>query len=472
MHSPQSIEEAIKAYGHSIISKDYKKTIEFIYPKLFDYIPRKTIEDSLKSAYINKEVDVVLRDFKLDKIEFEGHIKELDYLIIQTSFFQKVRYLVSTEEAKEEARFHYEILSEKYGDFNVSFEEESNEISANSFSKQLAILENGCWKLLDINPSFIELYAKFLPTPITEALWNLFPTEEVSELELSDEEEDVPNRNIVLEISKDSSMKVIYLIGWEVFLNGDQDCTNFIATQITNKSTFERASQGLELIFKEDKLSFVNEYYDGEKVERPLKKEEIGLDYCPYPENKILNLVESANGPHQLGGEIPNDFALPENKCKVPFQYLGFIDKHDPNFNWLPFRFHLIFPIYLNVGKVFLDYSNPNKTVLINREEVERADTYYEELNEESKISFPKEQVVFTEDLEFEGTCHAGIPNWIQAPDIPLCPITGNRMRFLCQLNGGMGALPFEEMNFWGDGDLFVFFEPGSKIACYFIQNT
>lgn len=30
----------------------------------------------------------------------------------------------------------------------------------------------------------------------------------------------------------------------------------------------------------------------------------------------------------------------------------------------------------------------------------------------------------------------------------------------------------FEKMNFWGDGDLYIFFEPESKIMCFIIQHT
>ena len=30
----------------------------------------------------------------------------------------------------------------------------------------------------------------------------------------------------------------------------------------------------------------------------------------------------------------------------------------------------------------------------------------------------------------------------------------------------------FESMNFWGDGDLYIFFELESNIACFLIQNT
>jgi len=50
-----TIQQIIEEYRRSIIEKDYKKTVEFIYPKLFDFIPKKTIESSLKTAYSNKD---------------------------------------------------------------------------------------------------------------------------------------------------------------------------------------------------------------------------------------------------------------------------------------------------------------------------------------------------------------------------------------------------------------------------------
>lgn len=58
-------------------------------------------------------------------------------------------------------------------------------------------------------------------------------------------------------------------------------------------------------------------------------------------------------------------------------------------------------------------------------------------------------------------------------------------MRFLCQINEGVttkysNVIPkneyyrnyYEKLNFWGDGDLFVFIEPVERTVCYFIQNT
>ena len=84
----------------------------------------------------------------------------------------------------------------------------------------------------------------------------------------------------------------------------------------------------------------------------------------------------------------------------------------------------------------------------------------------------------------------SGMPNWIQGSWMPKCPKTNKPMRFLCQLTSSDKVRTeytniemskagddfkqsyFKNMNFWGDGDLFVFFEPESKMACYFIQHT
>ena len=59
-------------------------------------------------------------------------------------------------------------------------------------------------------------------------------------------------------------------------------------------------------------------------------------------------------------------------------------------------------------------------------------------------------------------------------------------MRFVCQISypgipvtrtnivpkNEYDKYHIQEMDFWGGGELFVFFEPETKIACYIVQNT
>ncbi|MCC6413364.1 MAG: hypothetical protein IT270_17005 [Saprospiraceae bacterium] len=279
--------------------------------------------------------------------------------------------------------------------------------------------------------------------------------------------------------------KSIYLAGWQVRLNGDQQCENFVATQITTKETAKSIYVAMELVYKNGVLVKAFEYEEGEKQERDLHPDEVGFPMPVYEPNRILKLVEKPKGRHQLGGELPHDVQFPENNCVVPFQYLGFINNNDPQFHWLPFKVHLMCPIYLNIDVVYLDYNDSQHPKLLNREEIENTGTSYDDLNQHSEIVFEALNFDFVQGLEFADNGNAGIPSWIQHPTIPTCPISGKRMKFLCQFSGGVrvkrtNVVPknenyrryFEELDFWGGGYLYVFFEPTSKVACYFIQNT
>lgn len=284
--------------------------------------------------------------------------------------------------------------------------------------------------------------------------------------------------------------KSIYLADWETrqIGSGYLISEDVIATHITNKKTAEALS-GIELVFENDKLSKAYHLDKDKKTERNLKSEEVGLEYKEFEENRKLELIEDKNGHHQLGGEIPNEFQLPENNCAVPFQYLGYINNQDEIFNWLPFKLHLTFPIYLDIedNDVYIDYSDAAKPIIFNKEYLEAAGTEYEDdLDQNSEIVYNemKFSFIYTKKGEsFTETVLTGIPAWIQRDDIPLCPKSGKRMRFVCQMNGGVTTKrtnfdieekkfcdSYENLNF-ESCNLYVFFEPTSKMACYFLQG-
>ncbi len=199
------------------------------------------------------------------------------------------------------------------------------------------------------------------------------------------------------------------------------------------------------------------------------------------------------NGKHKLGGEIPENFKIPQNEFKSNFQYLGSIDNSDEIFNWLPFKLNLICPIYLDFDQIYLDYENPNEPKLIYPKNSSEIGTAFDTLDINSKIIFEekifkvKEFEGVTEENEFDVIGIAGKPNWTQEQNIPNCPKNNKKMKFVCQLTSWSDLKTkftnvvceddyeqklFEKMNFWCDGDLYIFIEPESKTVCYFIQNT
>lgn len=199
--------------------------------------------------------------------------------------------------------------------------------------------------------------------------------------------------------------------------------------------------------------------------------------------------IRDAQGRHQIAGDIPSDFEIPKNEFLAGFQYLGYIDNTDPLFSWLPFKVNLIHPIYTDEYHVYLDYDNPNAPTIIHPRDTAASTSAFDEVDKDSKVIFEavKVNAVAKDEIdEYECIGMAGESDWLQDTEIPICPKSGIPMRFLCQLgsSGDINAtysnvVPtdgmeqhFQKLNFWCDGNLYIFIEPTSKTMCYTMQNT
>lgn len=282
--------------------------------------------------------------------------------------------------------------------------------------------------------------------------------------------------------------KSIFIAGSQVVLNGDEQCEKFILTQAINEETAMNIWSSKELIFINNELDHVIDIEEGIKHERDLKDNEKSFEFFPVKTHTIYAIDDVMNSDSYIGGLPPRKFEFPEAHQKTPFQYIGKISKSANGIDWLPFDLHIIAPIFLKFDKVFLDYSDPQKPKVINDEELKKASSLYNEINPESEITYRKTPIKFRETDDFGYDLgHAGVPNWIKYPDIPNCPKSGRVMQFVCQIKSESGietessniltkdgvAPDYSEiLNFRVDGDLFIFFEPKSKVLCLFIQNS
>ena len=274
------------------------------------------------------------------------------------------------------------------------------------------------------------------------------------------------------------------------------DIEGFLYVQGIVKNNAPRLSNCIVFSYDDkDLLANINQYSD-KKINDEWKNNRskdleslIGkMKYTDSPKNIIIDLIKYKKGLHQIGGIKPDNFRLEKTKRIGYFQYLGYINNEDEKFNWLNIKLHLTCPIFLNFKRLFLDYSNPLSPQVINIGEIDNCDTSYDFLDSEFQIHYKEYKCRYEGAIDYGyGIAHSGIPNWIQNPIYPRCPKTGKLMKFVCQIKSTGGIMVessnvsikdkfmksyFKKLNFWGDGDLFVFFEPTSKTACYFIQNT
>lgn len=205
--------------------------------------------------------------------------------------------------------------------------------------------------------------------------------------------------------------------------------------------------------------------------------------------SKKFEIVRDPSGIHQIGGEAPVNFTIPENKFPGGIQYLGCIKKADALFDWLPFDLHLIHPIYSDESIVFMDYKDPHCPSILYPADSSESTSAFDELDSNSRICFEGVSVSTEENDEIDEYDSIGIvgePEWLQVAERITCPKSGNPMKFVCQLGSfsdikstysnvepskGM-AQYFEKLNFWCDGNLYIYVEPNSRIVCYTMQNT
>lgn len=288
---------------------------------------------------------------------------------------------------------------------------------------------------------------------------------------------------------KDKQEKRVFLAcSSELFDGFNDNINNIIEFQQIRKSDVNNFDSVVELVFKGDIITHIIDFHDGDIFELKVEDGEYGLKLSNANPLKSYLLLEDISGVHKLGGKLPSDFKLPTSDERLMFQYIGLISSLDEEFSWLTNDFHLIYPIYQTLGYLFLDYSDSLSPRIfgdnyemesIFPESLKIKNLEYEEirLNLTSK---PKNYKNSGEQITIYG--RTGVAEFNPYFDFPLCPKTGKRMKFLCQIYGGVkvkiaeieGVEGYEKyfrgLEFGDMADLFVFFEPDSKIACYFCQ--
>jgi hypothetical protein len=284
----------------------------------------------------------------------------------------------------------------------------------------------------------------------------------------------------------------IFLEGSEVILNRDEQCVKFLKTQAIPGKLAKTSTDAIELIFEDGKLVKKFNWQFGDRDELELMPEEKGMSYIPVDPHNFFMLHPSKPGYSYLGGEIPIGFHLPKFDSCPSFQFVGTLSPKTQGLNWLPFEFHLAVPIYGSFLTLFMDYSDSLNPSVLEPETYLGTDHEDEWVKCDTELIYEKVYLEAKKLKElpeiFEvAPGYLGVPRWIQNPYIPTCPKTGETMLFVAQFGRGVDLklkrsnieIPKDRyyadllgrMSFWADGDLYVFLNPNSRIACFIIQH-
>ena len=180
----EQISVAYNSYCQTITNKENKKTVDFLYPKLFDYIQKSRLIDALKTAQKDKSQDIQLGDFEITSVDKTILVDNIRYVGFSSSCTFTVIFKPSIEPDEDEekensegdtsqAEFAFEIFKTKYGKRNVSHNKKTNTIVAKPSNQILAIYD-ACygdrWTFLEIKDTMLDLFMKFVPKEVIVSL--------------------------------------------------------------------------------------------------------------------------------------------------------------------------------------------------------------------------------------------------------------------------------------------------------------
>lgn len=274
------------------------------------------------------------------------------------------------------------------------------------------------------------------------------------------------------------------LAGWEIDFENSDELKKILLTHGVDRNGFNYFSSlqtATELIIRNNRIIKVIQHSEGSQSSEKL---DIKLPIEDWPDRAIFFLTKDTAGKHRIGGNCPSDFILPKHeKLNTPFIYIATIDTTDKHFDWINLpRLDITYPLYeCNYG-IFLDYSDPLKPEILNPETFDSS-WFVSSIKGTDKVKFKEQRFKTVDTLNSLDDEHllCGVPLWYQAPDIPICPKTGEVMQFICTINSdstidieeknGIENLPFGDYLIFADyGSLYVFYQPNSKVLYLNIQ--
>jgi hypothetical protein len=172
----QDLVNTQKEYVEVVRQKDHSKTLDYIYPGLFDIIPRDKMLMALESVYADTTVVITMDDFSLgntsDFLELDG----INYALVEYSFVMKMMISrdpeYDEEEDRESMEFTNEMLKMSYGEDNVNYISDERLFTINVSNEMYAILDPQFqgWKFLDKKEKMMPILEKILPKKVIKKL--------------------------------------------------------------------------------------------------------------------------------------------------------------------------------------------------------------------------------------------------------------------------------------------------------------
>ncbi|CAA6800020.1 MAG: Unknown protein [uncultured Aureispira sp.] len=165
----EAIRQTAEIYMEIVEQKKYQKTMDYLYPKLFDLVPRSLMEEALKAQEEQTDIELEIKDSKIEAVSKVLRVEAVKYALVNYSFLM---IMTIPEEDKDGLEMMKGLFELNYGAKNVSLDVEKRAFSINVASAAYLINdpEYDGWKLLERKKELLPLLEKILPKKVLKKL--------------------------------------------------------------------------------------------------------------------------------------------------------------------------------------------------------------------------------------------------------------------------------------------------------------
>jgi len=172
----ENVKADFTAYINHLINQEFKKSTEYLYPELFDFVPKEQMISTMDQTFNNSEIMISLSDPQVQSI---GEVREIDssfYCLLNYSHKMNMKFAVDTSNTKEDIVLRDELtfsnLKSNFGEDNVTYDSTNSSFDILSVKDSYAKSTNGTtdWKFIDIDKSKIMFLNALLPKEIVDEI--------------------------------------------------------------------------------------------------------------------------------------------------------------------------------------------------------------------------------------------------------------------------------------------------------------
>ena len=158
--SQAEVEKLLSEYQKAMQAKEWLKSLDYVYPAMFDVIPREMMEETLAQTFNSPELEIAFEEMELLQVSDIYSEDNITYSFADYTLVMSMQ--LAGDKTEEQTQQFAEIMASQVGEENVSVD--GKVVYITQTNKLAAIKNKGEEKiyLLELNPQLKEIMASFM----------------------------------------------------------------------------------------------------------------------------------------------------------------------------------------------------------------------------------------------------------------------------------------------------------------------